>query len=599
MVSAADRLAGQRVGNYRFERILGQGRMGVVYAAWDEALLRPTAVKVLHWSLDTTLGQDPLKWFLAEARHVAQINHPAAIQIYGVARHRDIALIAMEFVDGPSAEELVDRQGPLPADKATEILIDVASALQAAHGVGIVHRDVKPANILLGSEGAKLGDFGLALSTRTHDVVRNLFAGTPHFAAPESWRGCVATASADIYALGATYYYLLTGKPPFPARNPAEARQMHLTMEPPDPRVRRPELPEEVAHLVRQAMAKSPEGRLASCEAVQAEGRAVLEVLKRKAAAPPKPPSPLGPVGPQSLLTSSLGFQRSPFFDVDAADPPYRGPPFDTLSREVKAELSKPGARVLLTGAPGSGRSTFTRTLGGHWPEVRGVHRFALSPEAGPGSVVRRLARGLGVQDATPSSVAERLLELDRADTPVLLVVDELGPSAHDELMALLEVARPARALRLVVVHAEEHRSRWEGWPARWSIPPLVPASVRAYIEAWLSHGRSRVAPALMFTPDAHLLIAARSQGILSRINILALNALALAASYGRRVITSFEAWHAPSDRPWPGPDASTSKPSPPGAGSWPTPEVQVRIAQLRRRASLEGASIVRLGMGP
>src|SRR5271167_3882106 len=127
-------LAGQKLGNYRLEELVGRGRMGVVYRATDEALLRPTAVKVLSWPVAEAAGQDPVQWFLSEARMVARINHPRVVQVYGVARQGPLCYIAMEYVAGESAEALVARDGPLPPEVATEVMLQAASALQAAHG---------------------------------------------------------------------------------------------------------------------------------------------------------------------------------------------------------------------------------------------------------------------------------------------------------------------------------------------------------------------------------------------------------------------------------------------------------------------------------
>src|SRR5512138_121488 len=159
------RLTGLKLGNYRLERLLGRGRMGVVYLAKDEALLRPTAIKILSWKEAEAQGHDPVKWFLAEARLVARINRPRVVQIYGAARQDDHCYIAMEYVVGRSAEAMV-RDGPLAPGAATEILLQAASALHAAHRSGVIHRDVKPANLLVGPSGAtKLGDFGMALGS--------------------------------------------------------------------------------------------------------------------------------------------------------------------------------------------------------------------------------------------------------------------------------------------------------------------------------------------------------------------------------------------------------------------------------------------------
>src|SRR6266542_4314479 len=158
-------LAGAKLGNYRLERLVGRGRMGVVYLANDEALLRPTAIKVLSWSVAEARGHDPVQWFLAEARMVARINHPRVVQIYGAARQADYCYIAMEYVPGQSAEAMVS-DGPVAPEVATDILLQAAAALHAAHRSGGIHRDVKPANLLVGAGGVtKLGDFGMALGS--------------------------------------------------------------------------------------------------------------------------------------------------------------------------------------------------------------------------------------------------------------------------------------------------------------------------------------------------------------------------------------------------------------------------------------------------
>ncbi|HET9931024.1 MAG TPA: serine/threonine-protein kinase, partial [Polyangiaceae bacterium] len=193
-------LIGTKLGNYRLERLLGRGRMGVVYLARDEALLRPTAVKILSWSLPEQHGLNPEDWFLAEARNVARINHPHVIQIYGVAKHAQHCYIAMEYVAGAAADAWVSETGPFSPLRATEILLQAANALQAAHDADVVHRDVKPGNLLITADGtAKLGDFGMALTVTGDARFEATRAGTPYYTAPEIWRGQSATRSTDIY----------------------------------------------------------------------------------------------------------------------------------------------------------------------------------------------------------------------------------------------------------------------------------------------------------------------------------------------------------------------------------------------------------------
>jgi len=257
------RLVGSKLGNYRLERLIGRGRMGAVYLATDEALLRPTAIKVLAWAAEEARGQDPVQWFLSEARLVARINDPHVVQIYGAARHGESFYIAMEYVQGESTESLLASSGRLAPEVATDIVVQAAKALLAAHRSGVVHRDVKPANLLVGPGGVtKLGDFGMALGAagaRTGSA--QVRAGTPFYTAPEIWRGGGASAASDLYALGATYYHLLTGRPPFEGADVAAVERAHLEAAVPDPRALVPGLPPACLDLVKRALAKAPAAR--------------------------------------------------------------------------------------------------------------------------------------------------------------------------------------------------------------------------------------------------------------------------------------------------------------------------------------------------
>jgi hypothetical protein len=269
------------MGNYRLERLIGRGRMGVVYLAKDEALLRPTAVKVLSWDAEETKGHDPVQWFLAEARLVARINDPQVVQVYGAARHGGLCYIAMEYVAGRSADDLLAAAGRLAPELATGILVQAAAALQAAHGSDVVHRDVKPANLLVGASGiTKLGDFGLAHGAGGRQVGHHgVQAGTPLYTAPEIWRGGAAGPASDLYSLGATYYHLLTGRAPFQAAEVAEVAKAHLSADIPDPRALVPGLPPSCAALVRRAMCKRPAERYTSAQELLWDARRVLADL--------------------------------------------------------------------------------------------------------------------------------------------------------------------------------------------------------------------------------------------------------------------------------------------------------------------------------
>ncbi|MGB8931550.1 MAG: serine/threonine-protein kinase, partial [Anaeromyxobacteraceae bacterium] len=281
------RLVGLKLGNYRLERLIGRGRMGVVYLANDEALLRPTAIKLLSWKAADAQGQDPVRWFLGEARMVARINHPRVIQIYGAARQGEHCYIAMEYVVGRSAEAIV-AEGPIAPEVATSILLQAAAALHAAHACGIIHRDVKPANLLVDAGGVtKLGDFGMALGSAELAVGNaHLRVGTPYYTAPEIWAGGKASASSDIYSLGATWFHLLTGRPPFPGESVTAVEQAHLHAPVPDPRALVPSLPSSCAALIRRALAKDPGARQASALVLMQEGRAVMQDFAAPSGAP-------------------------------------------------------------------------------------------------------------------------------------------------------------------------------------------------------------------------------------------------------------------------------------------------------------------------
>ena len=365
-------LVGLKLGNYRLERLIGRGRMGVVYLANDVALLRPTAVKVLSWSAAEAHGQDPVQWFLAEARLVARINHPRVVQIYGAARHGGYCYIAMEYVAGHSAEAAVAEGGSMAPERATDVLLQAASALHAAHRSGVVHRDVKPANLLIGADGViKLGDFGMALAAAGAPVGQaRVRVGTPYYTAPEVWRGEAASAASDIYSLGATYFQLLTGRPPFPGQDIAAVEQAHLRAPVPDPRELAPGLPASCAALIQRALAKAPRERHGSAQVLAWDGRQVLQELTATAEAvarprPHPPPSPARPaLSPAEGPLAELGFLHRPFFTADPADGPYEGASFAGAGRELLDALEDEATGVLaLTCADSRGRTALCRRV--------------------------------------------------------------------------------------------------------------------------------------------------------------------------------------------------------------------------------------------
>jgi serine/threonine protein kinase len=579
-------LAGTKLGNYRLMRMLGRGNMGVVYLATDEALLRPTAVKVLTWS---PAEHDPEAWFLAEARSVAKLNHPSVVQIYSVARHGPHRYIAMEYVEGVSADIMVTRKGPFSAERATEVILQLAAALELAHASGIIHRDVKPGNILIKADGtAKLGDFGMAVSAMRAPR-SEIRAGTPHYFAPEIWRGEPATIATDLYALGATYYYLLTGRPPLDGSTIAVLSQAHQRQEVVAP----PELAADVAaacmRVVRRCMAKSPAERFESARAAAWEARGVLRELESPGRVGPGEPRRRPDTTPPTLrqpdaVWQSRGFKFEPFTELDPSDPPYRGAPFDSLRRDISARTAASGTTLIIAGGPGSGRSVLARSILAANPG-RGAY-IDVGHAARPGSVVQRIARSFGAvasQTTGSSPELEGLLELLAAAPPAtgvpLIVVDGViaGTRATADASMLARAARSTRYFSLLVVGPAELSTELGGsipTSEVITVPALTPLQVGQYFDSWLRATRPPGAPPLVITVDAALLAAHRANGNLDQLNALARQMIAT----GSPVVTSWDAWIATDD----GHEAA----EPPGRPAvWPPDDV-LRLINLCRVAA-------------
>ncbi len=251
-------------GRYRLERRVGEGGMAEVYLAHDELLDRPVAVKVLRQAL----AQDRVlrERFVREAQAAARLEHPHIVGVYDLGEWGGRPFLVMEWVDGPSLATLIRERGPLPVPLACELGAQIASALAYAHGRGLIHRDVKPHNILLKADGdrweAKLADFGLAkvLSATSLTLTQEVF-GTPQYVAPEVVRGERVTPAADLYSLGVVLFEMLTAQTPFAGENPAEVAFKHLSASPPPPSRLNPRVPPSLDRLVLQLLAKNPADR--------------------------------------------------------------------------------------------------------------------------------------------------------------------------------------------------------------------------------------------------------------------------------------------------------------------------------------------------
>jgi len=250
---------GQSWGPYRIGRLLGRGGMGEVHEAEHIDSGRRVALKVLRGRLQDA---DERARFLREGQLAASISHPHTVYIFGSEEIGGVPVISMELLPGGTLKDRVSAEGSLPPGVAVSAVLDIVGGLDAAQAAGILHRDIKPSNCFVDSDGSvKVGDFGLSISTLARDVHQQLatgFEGTPQFAAPEQLRGEPLDVRADIYAVGATLYYLLTGQPPFEARDLRELVDRVNNEPAKSPRVLRPEIPSGLAAVILRCLSKSP-----------------------------------------------------------------------------------------------------------------------------------------------------------------------------------------------------------------------------------------------------------------------------------------------------------------------------------------------------
>lgn len=254
---------GAQFGRYRIVRRLGQGGMGAVFEAEDLDNGRRIALKMLSHSLDSP---DARERFFREGRLAASINHPNSVYLFGTEEIAGMPVISMELVTGGTLQDRVAENGPLSAAEATDAILQVIAGLEAAQAIGILHRDVKPSNCFVDGGGTvKIGDFGLSLCTsvRTEPnlTTDGAYLGTPSFSAPEQLRGDALSVRSDIYSVGVTLYYLLTGKMPFEGEHVVQLLAMILEKRAVSPAKHRPGLPGRLCRVVMRCLEKDPGSR--------------------------------------------------------------------------------------------------------------------------------------------------------------------------------------------------------------------------------------------------------------------------------------------------------------------------------------------------
>ena len=294
---------------YELEELVGEGGMSSVYRARDRVLEREVAIKALH----EHFSSDPasVERFRREARAIARLAHPNIVTVIDRGEWGGRQFIVFEHVAGETLKEIVDRHGPLPLERALELACQIARALAFAHDIGIVHRDVKPHNVLVDAGGtAKVTDFGIARALDTDDTLTETgtVLGTGHYISPEQASGEHVGEATDQYSLGVVLYELLAGEVPYPGESLVAVAARHVNEAVPSVRAARPEVPAEVDRVVARAMAKRPEDRHPSMDAMvvaleeclaevaeseQTPREEATSVLPARRAAPPAaPPAP-------------------------------------------------------------------------------------------------------------------------------------------------------------------------------------------------------------------------------------------------------------------------------------------------------------------
>ena len=302
-------------GRYRILRKLGMGGMANVYLAEDEVLGRRVAIKILN---DRHAGDDQfVERFRREAKNAASLSHPNIVSIYDRGEAEGTYYIAMEYLDGRSLKELIVARGPAPIHLAVDYARQILAALRFAHRHGIVHRDIKPHNVLVDGEGRlKVTDFGIARAGASQMTEAGSIIGTAQYLSPEQAKGASVDQTSDLYSVGVVLYELLTGVVPFSGDTPVEIAMKHLSTVPDPPSAKRADVPRDLDMVVMRALAKDPSERYQSAEEMDADlrrinrGVAISPVTEEAATAiisrppadvtaitshAPRPPAPYAP----------------------------------------------------------------------------------------------------------------------------------------------------------------------------------------------------------------------------------------------------------------------------------------------------------------
>jgi len=386
---------GTELAGYRIEKRIGRGGMGVVYLAEHMTLRRQAAFKLIVPELADTGGFR--ERFVREARIAAGLTHPNVVTVYDAGSVNDVLYIAMQFIPGSDLSQILHRERRLGPYRVLDLARQIASALDAAHAAGLIHRDVKPANVLVDGRHAYLTDFGLTKIrsgetqlTRSGEVV-----GTTHYLAPEQVEGKEIDGRADVYALACLIFHCLTGSVVFPRDSDMAVMYAHVHEDPPKLSEIRPGLPEELDAVMEKALDKSADRRFATCEEMIAAARAVVDAA--------------GPLAESSAT-------RRP--DSSTRPVPASGDPSDMatdVGRDVPS-MGDPFSMHTLTGVVGPGGRRAIILLAGLDVNARAIARVALGHRC----------------EILDAESAEASVVTARERRPDVVIVDASSPTAAD-----------------------------------------------------------------------------------------------------------------------------------------------------------------------
>lgn len=436
---------------YEILGMLGSGGMGRVLHARDRVLDRHVAVKVLNPYC--ALDESYTRRFLNEARAAARLNHPNIVQIYEFGTEESCAYLVMEYVDGPSLKQELNERGPYDEVRAAELIGQACLALGAAHEQGIMHRDVKPDNMMLTRQGAfKLVDLGLAKheDAASDQTVTGATMGTPHYISPEQILGAKEIdRRADIYSLGATLFFLATGTTPYEGTSGAHIMAKHLNDPLPDPRRVRPELSVAFSRVVARAMAKSPDDRYQDTRDLRADLDRVRTLARP---APPPAPGATPFDATQPMAATPSGAPYCPTFDAPCCTPEV----LQQLEDDLVAKIG-PMGRILV------GREI--RTVRDRESLVRGLAEHIADREQRRAFLRRWSDAGSGSHASLSGSSATIATgpSPEYLDSLARCLADHIGPLAP--ILVRREAASerdPQRLLERLAGHVPDERARRE-----------------------------------------------------------------------------------------------------------------------------------------